>query len=82
MFRAAFEIAIMIETANTSPTSVGQRERTVYGAAPMTGVAGGKATLCGQHSQQGKPHEKGHFQMAQGWGYLEKTSTALPNSDL
>jgi hypothetical protein len=39
------EIAIMIETANTSPASVRQRERTVYGAAPMTGLAGGKETI-------------------------------------
>ena len=31
--QGGIEIAIMIETANTSPAS-GQRERTVYGAAP------------------------------------------------
>jgi hypothetical protein len=35
----------MIETANTNPASVRQRERTVYGAAPMTGLARGKETI-------------------------------------
>jgi hypothetical protein len=35
----------MIAAANTSPGSVRQPERTVYGAAPMTGLAGGKETI-------------------------------------
>jgi hypothetical protein len=43
--QGGIEIAIMIETANTSPASVRQRERTVYGAAPMTGLAGVKETV-------------------------------------
>ena len=43
--QGGIEIAIMIETANTSPASVRQRERTVYGVAPMTGLAGGKKTI-------------------------------------
>jgi hypothetical protein len=40
MFRAA-----LMQTANTSPASVRQRERTVYGAAPMTGLAGRKEMI-------------------------------------
>ena len=43
--QGSIQIAIMIETANTNPASVRQRERTVYGSARMTGLAGGKETI-------------------------------------
>jgi hypothetical protein len=43
--QGSIEIAIMIETANASPALVRQRERTVYGAARVTGLAGGKETI-------------------------------------
>ena len=43
--QGGIQIAIVMQVANTSPASVRQRERTVYGAAPMTGLAGGKETI-------------------------------------
>jgi hypothetical protein len=43
--QGGIQIAIVMQVANTSPASVRQRERTVYGAAPMTGLAGVKETV-------------------------------------